>query len=68
MPFVTAGMDQAMQPLSYAFEAREDALIKAVELAKMGAESVSVTDIETGDVLTGEEIISAVEQMAQSLE
>lgn len=66
MPFVTSGMDRAMQPLSYTFETREDALIKAVEIARMGAESVSVTDIESSEVLTGEEIIAAVEAMAQS--
>jgi hypothetical protein len=63
MPFVTSAIDRALQPLSYPFESREDALVKAVELAKMGSENVSVTDIETGEVLTGEEIVAAVEAL-----
>jgi hypothetical protein len=64
MPFVTSATDGVKNAQSHPFEAREDALVKAVELAQQGAENISVTDIETGEVLTGQEIIDAVEAMA----
>lgn len=64
MPFVTAATDGATSSQSFPFETREEALVKAVELAKAGAENISVTDIDTGEVLTGEEIVAAVEALA----
>ena len=64
MPFVTSGVDKALKPLSFSFETREEALVKAVDIAKDGAENVSVADIDSGEVLTGDEIVEAVERLA----
>lgn len=66
MPFVTAATDGVSDAMSFTFETRDDALIKAVDLAKTGAENISVTDIETGEVLTGAEIVAAVEGMGEA--
>lgn len=64
MPFVTSATDGVKNAQSFPFETREEALVMAVDLAAKGAENISVTDIETGEVLTGEEIIAAVNAAA----
>lgn len=64
MPFVTAATENDLDAVSYPFELRDDAILKAIELAENGAESVSVTDIESKIVLTGEELLDAVKELA----
>jgi hypothetical protein len=61
MPFVTAAIDGLAEAVSFPFETREDALVKAAELAESGKESVTVTDVETGEVLAGEDLLAAIE-------
>ena len=64
MPYVTSATDGLTEAQSFPFEARADALLKAIELAEAGKEAVSVADIETGEVLTGEELLDAIRQLA----
>jgi hypothetical protein len=66
MPYVTSAMTDAAKAVSYSFQDYEDALHKAMELADQGVEGVSVTDIDTGEVLSGEELLAAIEAMAAS--
>jgi hypothetical protein len=64
MPYVTSAVNEAAKALSFPFELRDDALAKAAELADRGIENVSVTDIETGEVLTGPDLLVAIEALA----
>ncbi len=63
MPFVTAGIDSFAEAVSFPFETRDDALAKAAALAGTGKESVTVTDVETGEVLAGEDLLAAIEAL-----
>ena len=64
MPFVTAATANDLDAVSYPYEGRDDAILKAIELVESGAESVSVTDIESKIVLTGDELLDAVKELA----
>jgi hypothetical protein len=65
MPYVTSAMNDETQALSFPFESRVDALLKAYDLAEQGVESVSVADLENGEVLTGPELMSAIADLAR---
>lgn len=64
MPFVTSATDGVSQALSYPFESRDDAIVQAIKLVEAGKESVTVTDVESGDVLAGEDLLAAIEELA----
>lgn len=64
MPYVTSATDGLTEAQSYPYDTRADALLQAIRLAEDGKESVSVTDIETGEVLTGEDLLEAIRQLA----
>lgn len=64
MPYVTSATDGLTEAQSYPYDTRSDALLQAIRLAEDGKESVSVTDIETGEVLTGEDLFEAIRQLA----
>ncbi|WP_020180660.1 hypothetical protein [Methylopila sp. M107] len=64
MPFVTAATDGLLDAQSFPFESRDEAIVKAIALVEAGKESVSVTDVDSGEVLTGEELLAAIEALA----
>ncbi len=64
MPFVTSATDGVSQALSYPFESRDDAIVRAIKLIEDGKESVTVADVESGEVLSGEDLLAAIEELA----
>jgi|GEM_PF-6222076 len=64
MPFVTSAVTNAAEPLSYAFETREQALLKAIDLSDQGVENVSVADLDSGEVLTGPDLLGVLRSIA----
>lgn len=64
MPFVTAATDGLSEVLSYPFETREEALVQAIRLVEAGKESVTVTDVGSGEVLAGEDLLAAIQDLA----
>lgn len=65
MPFVTTATDKDAEALSFSYEAREDAIVKAIELVEGRAESVAVTDVYSGEILAGEDLLAAIQDLAK---
>lgn len=64
MPYVTSATDGLTEAQSFPFETRADAILQAIRMVEDGKESVTVADIETGEVLTGEDLLEAIKQLA----
>ena len=64
MPFVTSAVTDAAEPLSYPFRTRDEALLKAIELSDGGVQNVSVADLDSGEVLTGPELLGVLRSIA----
>ena len=67
MPYVTSAMDGLTEAQSFPFDSRADALLQAIKLVEDGKESVAVADIETGEVLTGEDLLAAIKELASGV-
>ena len=64
MAYVTSATDGLTEAQSFPFEARADALLQAIRLVEDCKQSVTVADIETGEVLTGEDLLAAIQELA----
>lgn len=53
---------------SFSFDTREQAVVKAVELVQGGAKGVTVKDEDSGEETSGEDLLDAVDDLADGEE